>query len=67
MPTPTKEPLGAPQDEPEGILGRWHASYVLAVVAIGLALVTCSAFGLGMFILIDRWVQSCSLSPGGIL
>jgi hypothetical protein len=40
---------------------------VLAVVAIGLALVTCSAFGLGMFILIDRWVQSCSLSPGGIL
>jgi hypothetical protein len=40
---------------------------VLAVVAVCLGLIACSTFGLGMFIVVDRWVQSCSLSPGGIL
>ena len=67
MPTPPKEPPGAPQDEPQGILRRWHARDVLLVVAICLGLVAAAACSLGMFIVIDRWVQSCSLSLGGIL
>jgi len=40
---------------------------VLLVVAICLGLVAAAACSLGMFIVIDRWVQSCSLSLGGIL
>jgi hypothetical protein len=67
MPTPREEPPRPPQDEPERVLGRWNARDVLLVVAVCLGLVAAAACGLGMFLLIDRWVQSCSLGWGGIL
>lgn len=67
MPTPAKEASGGPQEKPEGILGRWNARDVLLVVAICITLVTCAAGSLGMFLLIDGWVQSCGLGWGGVL